>query len=44
MQVLDVNGWHILMTHICGMPPKGGHLWHLYLKHVIAISACISEL
>jgi predicted phosphodiesterase len=26
MQVLDVNGWHILMTHICGMPPKGGHL------------------
>ena len=29
MQVLDVNGWHILMTHICGMPPKGERLWHL---------------
>jgi predicted phosphodiesterase len=24
VQVLSVNGWRLLMTHICGMPPKGG--------------------
>ena len=23
VQLLNLNGWRCLVTHICGMPPKG---------------------
>lgn len=37
VQLQTVNGWRILMTHICGMPPKGE-------RGVCTIQQCVQQL